>query len=235
VIPGRVAVILQARSGSRRLPGKVLAQLAGATLLEHCVTRLRASRVGRVIVATTMLRADDTIAAEAAQMGAEVFRGSCQDVLERFVAAADSAGAEFVIRATADNPAVDPESAVRLLECLRASGADHAVEEGLPYGCTVEAVKASALRDANATAVSASDREHVTTFVRRAGSGFKNVVALAPLPVRRPDLRFTVDTPAELAYMRRVLGQAGASADRVIPLVDLIRVADELSCREEVA
>jgi spore coat polysaccharide biosynthesis protein SpsF len=234
VIPGRVAVILQARTGSQRLPGKVLAQLAGATLLEHCVARLRACRIGRVIVATTTLRADDVIAAEAGRMGGEVFRGSCQDVLARFVEAADSAGAEFVIRATADNPAVDPDSAIRLLECLRAYSADHAVEEGLPNGCTVEAVRVVALREANARAADPSDREHVTTYLKQA-AGFKNVIAMAPATVRRPDLRFTVDTPADLAYMRRVLGQAGATADRAVPLADLIGVADDLSCGEEVA
>jgi spore coat polysaccharide biosynthesis protein SpsF len=235
VIPGTAAVILQARTGSQRLPGKVLASLAGATLLAHCVSRLRASRVGPVIVATTTLQADDVIAAEAASMGVAVFRGSCCDVLERFVGAAKAVGAELVIRATADNPAVDPDSAVRLLDVLRGSFADHAVEEGLPYGCTVEAVRAQALCDAMTRVTDQSDREHVTTYLRRAGSGFKSVTALAPASVRRPDLRFTVDTPADLAYMRRVLGEAGATVDRAIPLIDLIAVADHLACGEEVA
>ena len=61
------------------------------------------------------------------------------------------------------------------------------------------------------------------------------MITMAPATVRRPDLRFTVDTPADLAYMRRVLGQAGATADRAVPLADLIAVADDLSCGEEVA
>lgn len=235
MIPGKVAVILQARTGSQRLPGKALASLAAATLLEHCVSRLQASSVGLVIVATTTLQADDVIASEARRLGATAFRGSCHDVLERFVGAAEAVGAEFVIRATADNPAVDPDSAVRLLERLRASFADHAVEEGLPYGCTVEAVTAQALRDARTQAVARSDREHVTTYIRRVGSGFKSVISMAPASVRRPDLRFTVDTPADLAYMRRVLEQAGADTDRAIPLRHLITAADDLSRGEEVA
>jgi spore coat polysaccharide biosynthesis protein SpsF len=235
VIPGKVAVILQARTGSQRLPGKVLASLGGATLLAHCISRLQASGVGPVIVATTTLRADDTVFAEARRMGVTVFRGSCDDVLGRFVGAADSVGAEFVIRATADNPAVDPDSAVRLIEHLRASFADHAVEEGLPCGCTVEVVRTHALREAMTRAVDQSDREHVTTYLRRAGSGFKCAITQAPASVRRPDLRFTVDTPADLAYMRRVLEQAGGTVDRATPLSALIAAADDLSRGEEVA
>jgi spore coat polysaccharide biosynthesis protein SpsF len=235
VIRGKVAVILQARCGSKRLPGKVLEPLAGATLLAHCVSRLQASHVGPVVVATTTLEADDAIESEAHRLGVTSFRGSCDDVLSRFVGAAESVGAEFVIRATADNPAVDPDSAVRVLERLRSAFADHAVEDGLPYGCTVEAVRTHALRAADARTLDRSDREHVTTYLRRDGSGFKCAIALAPPAVRRPDLRFTVDTPADLAYMRRVLEQAGATVRRAIPLSDLIAVADDLSHGEEVA
>ena len=96
-------------------------------------------------------------------------------------------------------------------------------------------MKTIALRAAAERAVVRHDREHVTTYLRRNGSGFKTVIAMAPTPVRRPDLRFTVDTPADLAYVRRVLGHAGAKLNRTIPLVDLIAVADDLACGEEVA
>ena len=84
-------------------------------------------------------------------------------------------------------------------------------------------------------AVARSDREHVTTYIRRAGSGFKCVISMAPARVRRPDLRFTVDTPADLAYMRRVLGQAGGRRRRASRSADLIAAADRLSRGEEVA
>jgi spore coat polysaccharide biosynthesis protein SpsF len=235
VISGKIAVILQARLGSQRLPGKVLEPIAGVTLLAHCVSRLQSSRVGPVIVATTTLTEDDAIATEALRLRVTAFRGDRDDVLGRFVEAAAASGAEFVIRATADNPAVDADSAVRLIERLRASRADHAVEEGLPYGCTVEAVRTIALRDAAARTQDPHDREHVTTYLRRAGSGFKCVTLLAPVQVRRPDLRFTVDTPVDLAYMRRVFGEARAGLSRAIPLSQLIDVADGLCRGEEVA
>jgi spore coat polysaccharide biosynthesis protein SpsF len=235
VIRGKVAVILQARIASQRLPGKVLEPVAGMTVLAHCVSRLRSSGVGPVVVATTTLDGDDAIAAEARELRVTTFRGDCDDVLGRFVGAAAAARAEFVIRATADNPAVDPDSAVRLIERLRASGADYAVEEALPHGCSVEAVRTIALRDAAARTHDPADREHVTTYLRRRASGFRCVTMLAPAHLRRPDLRFTVDTPADLAYMRRVLGEASAAIDRVAPLSELIAVADGLCRGLEVA
>jgi len=235
MIPGKVVVLLQARLGSERLPGKVLEPIAGATLLAHCVRRLQSAAVGPVVVATTTVPADDAIEAEAQRLKVPVFRGSEQDVLSRFVAAAAGVGAEFVVRATADNPAVDPASAVRLIEALRAGHADHAVEAGLPYGSTVEAVTTTALRDAAARTSDPADREHVTPYVRRAGSGFKCLTLTAPAGVHRPDLRFTVDTAADLAYMRDVLTNGGATGGQVVPLADLIAAADRLLVRREVA
>jgi len=235
MIAGKVAVLLQARFGSQRLPGKVLEPIAGATLLAHCVRRLQAAVVGPVVVATTTLAVDDAVAAEARRLNVSVFRGSAEDVLGRFVGAMRGARAEFVVRATADNPAVDPGSALRLVEALRAARADHAVEEDLPYGCTVEAMTASALREAAARTMDPFDREHVTPYIRRAGSGFKCLTLSAPPGVRRPDLRFTVDTPADLAYMRRVLRDGGATGGHVVPLAELIAAADRLSAHQEVA
>lgn len=235
MIAGKTVVILQARLGSRRLPGKALARIAGTTLLERCIARLKASGVGPVLVATTTLPEDDQIASEARRSGASVFRGDSDDVLGRFVRAASSVEAEFVIRATGDNPAVDCASPQRLIEHLRARGADHAVEDGLPYGCTVEAVRLAALCEANRLASQPEDREHVTTFLRRSRSGFRCLTPAAPAWLRRPDIRFTVDTAADLAYMHRVFDEAGGAADLTIPLADLIAVADNFGRTADVA
>jgi spore coat polysaccharide biosynthesis protein SpsF len=138
-----------------------------------------------------------------------------------------------VVRATGDNPAVDPGSLVRLLGIVHATGADHAVEHGLPYGSTVEIVSAAALRRASEMATDPADREHVTTFVRRQGSGFHCAIAEAPESLRRPDLRFTVDTAADLAYMRQVIGLAERRAGpaRAATLADMIAAADFLADR----
>ncbi|MEO7276178.1 MAG: NTP transferase domain-containing protein [Vicinamibacterales bacterium] len=235
MISGKVAVVLQARLGSQRLPGKVLEPLAGATLLAHCIHRLQAAGVGPVVVATTTGAADDVVVAEARRLNVAVFRGADADVLGRFGGAVAAVGAEIVVRATADNPAVDVAAVQRLVEALRAERADHAVEAALPYGSTVEAVTAMALRDASDRTANPFDREHVTPYIRRAGSGFKCLTLTAPPSVRRPDLRFTVDTPADLTYMRRVLRDGGATGGHVVPLVELIAAADRLAAHQEVA
>lgn len=217
------AVILQARMGSSRLPGKVLAPIAGRSMLAHCVERLQQSGLP-VIVATTELSEDDRTVAEALRVGALVFRGSVDDVLHRFYQAALHHGLKDVVRATADNPAVDMDAVARTLTLLRRSGADHVVEHGLPHGAAVEAVTVDALARAVETAIDPYDREHVTPLIRR-DQRFFALPAVAPGAVRRPAVRLTVDTGADLAFMRRVFALAGAMPGEPASLADIIRAA----------
>jgi spore coat polysaccharide biosynthesis protein SpsF (cytidylyltransferase family) len=221
--------------GSTRLPGKAMRPLAGRTLVGQCLARLTHAAIGPVVLATTAESADDVLEGEAAGAGAAIFRGSTNDVLSRYVEIATESGADYVVRATGDNPAVDADSAVRLLATLKARKADYAVEEGLPYGSTLEVMKASALRLAGVRARDGSDREHVTSFLRRPGHGFRCLVLPAPEAVRRPDLRFTVDLATDLTYMRDVLWHAELSAGTLPPLARIILSADEVARRREVA
>lgn len=201
-------IVLQARMGSRRLPGKALATIGQRSLLGHTITRLQQTDVARVIVATTIEPADDAIDAEARRHGAQVFRGPRDHVLERFILLARERGATRIVRATADNPAVDGHAPERVLASLDRRHADYVVEYGLPYGCAVEAVTVAALEQALAYSRDAYDHEHVTSFVVRNADRFRVVKLLAPSAVRRPDLRFTVDTREDLLYMREVFAAA---------------------------
>jgi spore coat polysaccharide biosynthesis protein SpsF len=220
-----VPIIIQARMGSRRLPGKVLADLAGRPLLAHCLARLAASGVGPVLVATTTSPADDAVCDLARSLGFDAVRGPEEDVLQRFVLAADYLNARFFIRATADNPAVDIDAPVRVAAALEETGADHVVESGLPVGAAVEGVRMAALYQAVAQTRDAYDREHVTPYLYRTPSRFLAVAPMAPETVRRPDLRLTVDTAEDLAFMRRTLD--GVRADGALaPLSSIIRAAD---------
>jgi spore coat polysaccharide biosynthesis protein SpsF len=204
-------IVLQARYGSRRLRGKALATLGRRSILVHCLDRLMMSATAPVVLATTTAAEDDVLAAAAVERGVPVVRGPGDDVLRRFVIAATRFRARFVVRATADNPAVDIDSPRRTLAALIASGADYAIETGLPYGACVEAMTAVALQRANAIATSASDREHVTPLIRR-HSSFRAIEITAPVELRRADLRLTVDTADDLAYLRAAVG----------PLYDLV-------------
>src|SRR5262245_1262251 len=143
----QIAVIVQARMGSRRLPGKVLARIGTRTLLEHAIARLRSCNLP-IIVATTTRREDDTVDREARRLGAEVVRGEEDDVLARFIRAAKQHKLTSVIRATADNPFVDGDGPARVLELTQRVAADHVIECGLPIGTAVEVVTLEALERA---------------------------------------------------------------------------------------
>lgn len=219
-------VIVQARMGSSRLPGKVLAPLGGRTVLAQCIERLLAARVGDVVVATTTRPEDEAVVAEAHRAGVAAVRGPVDDVLGRFVAAAAPWTGPYVVRATADNPLVDVECASRLLRVLDA-GADYAVEEGLPIGAAVEAMRTEILREAGELACSAYDREHVTPFIRQSTDRFAVRCVPAPIELRRPSLRVTIDTRQDLQFVRSLVDEAGD--DPLIPLGTVIALADRSS------
>jgi spore coat polysaccharide biosynthesis protein SpsF len=224
----RIAVILQARLGSSRLPGKVLARIGTRTLLEHALLRLSESGLP-VIVATTDRPEDEAIEREARRLGVAVFRGSTEDVLARYIAAAHAFDLTGAIRATGDNPYVDADGPGRVLALARRVGADHVVECGLPIGTAVEAVTLDALERAHALVTDPYDREHVTSFIRRDGR-FRSLRVVAPGDVRRPGLRLTVDTQEDLDFMRAVLASTGAGT-RVPRLAEVIRAAEVLRVR----
>jgi spore coat polysaccharide biosynthesis protein SpsF len=224
-----VLVVLQARMGSKRLPGKSLMAIEGQSLVSHCVTRLRRADVGVVLVATSTRAEDDPLAAEAARLDALVFRGDAEDVLDRVRSAAALMAPKFVVRATGDNPAVDPDSITRLLAVMRETPFDHAVEQGLPIGTTVEIMTIKALRAAAARATAPDDREHVTPFIRSAANDFRCAVVPAPGALCRPDLRFTVDTWTDLEYMRRVFRLCARRPHQHATLAQLIASADGIA------
>jgi len=222
------AVILQARMNSRRLPGKVQALIGGRTVLARCLARLLQASPVPVVLATTDRLEDDVLEAEAERLGVRTYRGPSADVLTRFIQAARMLGVDYVVRATADNPAVDMAAPGRVLSVMASTGADHVTERDLPYGAAVEAVSVDALLRASDLADDPSDREHVTTLIRRDQDRFHAIERPAPEVLRRPELRLTVDTPDDLVYMRRVLGAVEHANDEV-PLAAIIAAAGPLS------
>jgi spore coat polysaccharide biosynthesis protein SpsF (cytidylyltransferase family) len=224
----RAAIVVQARMGSRRLPGKVLAELGSRTLLEHCVYRLRGNRLP-IIVATTDLPEDDAIERAARRLNLDVFRGAEDDVLSRILGAARAFDLTHIVRATADNPLVDCEGPRRVLELVRRVQADHAIECGMPVGTAVEAVTVEALHRSQALIADPYDRRHVTSFVRR-DNRFRALRAVAPGDIRRPGLRLTVDTPEDLDFLRAVFVSLGV-VHEAPRLSAIIRAAESLLVR----
>lgn len=227
----RAGIILQARVGSSRLPGKALEPVGGCSMLERCLRRLIASGVAHVVLATTRTADDDALAAIAGKLGVPVFRGDVDDVLGRYVAAAEAFNLDPVVRATGDNPCVDIQAPGRVLASLRSSGVDFVVEEGLPHGACVEALTRSALRHAAVGAGTPHDREHVTSYIKRRCDLFRVIDLEAPAPLRRPSLRLTVDTYEDLQWVRELFFRAGSDEPT---LAELIAAAGR-SLRRDVA
>jgi spore coat polysaccharide biosynthesis protein SpsF len=223
------AIVLQARIGSRRLPGKVLARIAGRSVLAHCVERLTVSGLP-VVVATTSRPEDDAVAEEGGRLGAIVVRGPDQDVLARYALAAAQLRLDAVVRATADNPAVDMDAPARVLATLDRTGADHVEEANLPCGTAVEAIAARALFRAESLTAEPYDREHVTPFFRRDGRAV-SVCVPAPQHLSCPELRLTIDTSDDLQFVQRVFELAEQSHRPPVPLALLISAAGEISHR----
>jgi spore coat polysaccharide biosynthesis protein SpsF len=209
----RVAIV-QARMGSTRLPGKVLADLAGAPMLQRQLERLaRCERLDEVVLATTAAPADDPVAALAARLGLRAHRGPGADVLARYAGAAREARAELVVRLTADCPLVDPKATDAVVAALetRRSACDYAsnvLERHLPRGLDTEALWRDVLERVDRLARSPAAREHVTAFIHAERPDLFALHAVRG-PEDAADLRWTVDTPADLAMVRRLFAELG--------------------------
>jgi len=200
----RTVIVIQARMGSTRLPGKVLMPLGGQPLLLRMLERVRAAaKVDEVILATSDLPADDAVAAAAAAVGLRVYRGSENDVLDRFHGAANRYGATTVVRLTGDCPLADPALIDRMVERFEAAGAEYLVTgESFPDGFDVEIMSFRALETAWKEATLPSDREHVCPFIRSRPERFKQLTVEHERNLKH--MRLTVDEEKDYAVVSKV-------------------------------
>lgn len=214
-----VLAITQARMGSTRLPGKVFKDLGGQPLLKVHLDRVAAAKsVDQVIVATTNHAADEVIAFEAAKWGFETFRGSENDVLERFCLAANPSQPKWVVRVTSDCPFVDPALIDEVIAQALANDVDYCsntLVEAYPDGQDIEVFRFAALEKAHLHATLPSDREHVTPYIKRNsdfldGDQFRahNVVS----PIDYHQVRLCVDEPIDLEVARKLVELCGLTA-----------------------
>ena len=201
-----VLAILQARMSSSRLPGKVMADLLGEPMLARQIERLRRCRtIDRLVLATSTDAADDALADLAARIGVDGFRGSLDDVLDRFHAAAAGSGAGQIVRLTGDCPLIDPGLIDRLVEMHVAGGYDHScntLTPRWPDGLDAEVMRAEVLETAWREATLPSEREHVTRFIYTRPERFRLGSLVGDTDLS--DQRWTVDTPEDLAMVRAV-------------------------------
>ena len=161
--------ILQARCSSSRLPGKVLKPILGQAMIARHIERLRRSqRISQLLVATSTEPSDDPLAKLCSELKVSCFRGSLDDVLDRFYQAAKAFPSEHLLRLTGDCPLADPNVIDRCIEFHLAGGYDYtsnALQASFPDGLDVEVFRFKCLEDAWTEARLPSEREHVTPFI----------------------------------------------------------------------
>lgn len=204
----KIVCIIQARTGSTRFPGKVLKKMQGKTVLSHVIKKaLYSSFINRenVIVATTTKKHDDVIANISRQEGVRCFRGSEDDVLDRYYKAAKKHKGDIVLRVTSDCPLIDHKIINRVIKEFTSDKKTDYCSNRLilsyPEGLDTEVFSFNALERAWKEADRPYDREHVTPYIyRQNGFNVKNALFGRDLSF----LHFSVDYKQDLEFVKRV-------------------------------
>ena len=203
----KVTAIIQARMASTRLPRKVMKEVLERPLLSYLIERVRCCKgIKNIILATTVNSEDDIIAMFGSNKGIDVFRGSENNVLERYYKAATRFGARHIMRITADCPLIDPELLDKLIEYYFSQNYDYAsnaVAPTLPDGLDAEIFTFKALNYAFHYAVLPSELEHVTPYICNHPEIFKIGSWLYQEDLSQ--LRWTVDEPEDFEFVRQVI------------------------------
>jgi spore coat polysaccharide biosynthesis protein SpsF len=232
----KTVAIIQARMSSTRLPGKVLKMAGGRTMLDRMVERVgRAHLVDEVVVATTTETSDDPIVELCSSIGAAIFRGSLNDVLDRFYQAAVIHKADGIIRLTGDCPLIDPvliDDVVRALVEQKADFACNRLPPPLtrtyPIGLDVEVCTFAALERAWKEASEKHEREHVLPYLYSVPGRFK--VVQLNYSEDLGQMRWTLDTPEDLALLEQVYERfSGRNDFSWLDVLELFRKEPQLS------
>jgi spore coat polysaccharide biosynthesis protein SpsF len=204
----RKLIIVQARMGSSRLPGKVLKEVCGKTILEHLIIRLkRVKQIDKIVVATTIEEQDNQIVDLCIKINTPFYRGSEDDVLSRYYEAALKNRADLVIRVTGDCPLIDPQIIDRIITYYidNKNSVDYVsniLNRTYPRGMDVEVFSFSILKEANEEAAKDKEREHVTPFIISRPSRYRlhNIEHSTNLS----HYRLTIDTSEDLDLVKKI-------------------------------
>ena len=233
-MPKHIAII-QARTGSTRLPGKVMYPLYGLPALVHVITRTaNANHVNDVVVATSTEPQDDVIEQYAPTFGADVIRGSEKNVLERFERVVEKYDPDVVLRITGDCPLVSPRFIDACVDHIEVGNGEY-VSAGLnrtfPRGLTCEAFTADSFDRIIAESTQPRHREHVTPYYREHPEDFE-LYNLESKQIfdeewlqNRTDLRLTLDEPADYQLLETVYNEI--EYEGLLDVTEVIRYIDE--------
>ncbi len=224
----RVAII-QARTSSSRLPGKVLADLGGLPMIIFMAKRVQeAKNIDRLLVATSTDPSDDPLEATLQAHDVECYRGSLTDVLDRFYNAAAHANADIAIRLTGDCPLIEPHLIDRCIVKIESECLDYVSNcepATYPDGLDVEAIRMNVLFQTWKNARLASEREHVTPYIRNKQNGFR--LGNIESKINLSSLRWTVDHIEDLEYVRALFAATKSRTPTEFDRFDLLRIIEQ--------
>lgn len=201
----RVIAIIQSRMNSTRLPGKAMLPLSTHPLLYHVIERTKyIEDIDDIIVATGRDYSNRPIIDLAESLGVKTFIGSDDNVLERYVKAAELYNGKYIIRITGDNPLIDPSSTKQLIKKILLGNYDLIDTVGLPIGLGAEIVDIIALKHTLNNTQDPYHLEHVTSYIKKRHEFYR----VKPLILAsNPDMfkfRFTVDTKEDYIFMKSI-------------------------------
>ena len=217
-----ICCIIQARTGSARLPKKVIQKIDNnLTVLDYVINQVKYSKkIEKIVVATTNLIEDDLICKYSNLQKIECFRVSSEDVLDRFYQCAKKYSAKTIVRITADNPLIDPNIIDKIInEYNKCDFITNTLERTFPYGTEVEVFSFVSLKKAWENAKKPSEREHVTPFIRNPKNKFvlKNIKNQKNIS----NFRYTVDKLEDLQLVKEIIKNIST---RPIFLQDIIKL-----------
>lgn len=201
-----ILAIVQARTSSSRMPGKVLKKILGKPMIVHEIERIKKSAlVNKIVLATSAEESDDALAQTCGDAGIEVFRGNLNDVLDRYYQCAKEYQPEHVVRVTGDCPLIDWELIDAVIEKHRKEENDYTsnvMEITYPDGLDTEVMRFAALKHAWQEAKLPSQREHVTPYLYQNRQLFK--LGCKKNNVDLSAMRWTVDEPEDFIFVTKV-------------------------------
>ena len=202
----KIGIIIQARTDSNRFPKKVLKIINQQPVLWHVINQCKEMNLD-IIVATTKRKKDDPIVKIAKKMKVKFFRGSKNDVLDRYYQTAKKFNLNGIIRITADCPFIDPKESMKVVKSLKLKKTDYISldEKTYPDGLDIEGFTFESLELAWKNARLKSEREHVTPYIYKFPKKFKINVIQVPKNLRRPEIRLTIDNPEDLILVRQIM------------------------------
>lgn len=222
----RVGILLHARTESTRLPKKVLTPIEEKPLIEHVIDRLKLATLPDFIVLCTTTTEEDKVLIEIAKKNRiKWFAGNDNDVLDRLIKAAEREKVDIVVRASGEDPLVDPVYIDKAIEHHIKTNADYTKVEGLPRGVQTEIISLTALKKAHTLAANPNMSEYMTLYFTT--PGFFHVETLkAEKGVRRPNYRLTVDYPEDLMLMKEIFKRLYKHGE-IFSLKEVIKLLDE--------